>query len=203
MRKIDNFDKVQESVSFKRLEPNAYVCKIVNVIDVPEKEYLKVFFDIADGEHKGYFAEQYKNDTRPDKKWAAAGSFIRSYKEKALPMFKGFTNALEKSNKNYAWDWDENKLKGKTIVLIIGEEEYLNQKGEKRVRNYVNAVRSLEAYKAGDYTIPALKELDASKVTTATKQEDFVNPFGDETPKTNSAPADSNPWGDDDDNPFA
>lgn len=203
MRKIDNFDKVQKSVSFKRLEPNAYICKIVNVIDIPEKEYLKVFFDIADGEHKGYFAEQYKNDTRPDKKWAAAGSFIRSYKEKALPMFKGFTNALEKSNKNYAWDWDENKLKGKTIVLIIGEEEYLNQKGEKRVRNYVNAVRSLEAYKAGDYTIPALKELDASKVTNATKQEDFVNPFGDEAPKTNSAPADSNPWGDDDDNPFA
>lgn len=71
------------------------------------------------------------------------------------------------------------------------------------MRNYVNAVRSLEAYKAGDYTIPALKELDTSKVTTATKQEDFVNPFGDEAPKANSAPTDSNPWGDDDDNPFA
>lgn len=209
MKKIANFDEVQESTSFKRLEPNAYVCKIMNVTDVPFDEktgkgdYLKVFFDIAEGENKGYFADQFKKDTRADKKWPNSGSFIRSYKEKALPMFKGFTNALEKSNKNYAWDWDESKLKGKTIVLIIGEEAYLNQRGEKKIRNYVDSVRSIEAYKAGDFTIPALKELSTEKTASTTKSDDFADPFGDNTPKTASAPVNASPWGDDDDDsPF-
>lgn len=211
MKKINGFENVQESTSFKRLEPNAYVCKIMNVLDVSEKEYLKVSFDIAEGENKGYFSKLFKEDTRQDKKWPAAGSFIRSYKEKALPMFKGFTNALEKSNKNYTWDWDESKLKGKTIVLIIGDEEYLNQKGEKRTRNYVASVRSLEAYKAGDYTIPALKVLDESKVVASSNSApaDFVDPFGGtattevETPEKSQV-SNNNPWDDSDDefNPF-
>lgn len=212
MKKINGFENVQESTSFKRLEPNAYVCKIMNVVDVPEKEYLKVSFDIVEGENKGYFSKLFKEDTRQDKKWPAAGSFIRSYKEKALPMLKGFTNALEKSNKNYVWDWDETKLKGKTIVLIIGDEEYLNQKGEKRIRNYVASVRSLEAYKSGDYTIPALKVLDESKVVASSTSApaDFVDPFGSAVTTTEVEPpeksqiSNNNLWDDDDDefNPF-
>lgn len=212
MKKIDGFENVQESVPFKRLEPNAYVCKIMKAEDVPEKEYLRIYFDIAEGDEKGRFSKMFKEDNRPDKKWAAAGTFIRSYKSTAVSMFKGFTNALEKSNKSYTWDWDENKLKGKTIVLIIGEEEYLNQKGQKKIRNYVASVRSLEAYKANDYTIPALKPLDESKVVTTSSSApaDFEDPFGNATPveaeveTTNTAPADNDsPWGGDDDNPFA
>lgn len=209
MRKIDNFENVQEATSFKRLPVDAYVCKIMNVNDVPmdaktgKGDYLKVFFDIAEGEYKGYFKKQYDADTRADKKWPNAGSFIRSYKDSALPMFKGFTNALEKSNKGYTWDYDEKKLKGKTIVLVIGDEEYLNQKGEKRTRNYVSAVRSLEAYKAGDFTLPALKTVDENKSTASSTPSDFVDPFGSQTtnnaPATTSAPVDNDlPWGDND-----
>lgn len=212
MRKIDGFENVQEATSFKRLPVDAYVCKIMNVNDVPmdaktgKGDYLKVFFDIAEGEHKGYFKKQYDADTRADKKWPNAGSFIRSYKDSALPMFKGFTNALEKSNKGYTWDYDEKKLKGKTIVLVIGDEEYLNQKGEKRTRNYVASVRSLEAYKAGDFTLPALKVLDESKsATTSSTPADFDDPFkaqSENAPATTAAaPADNDyPWGDN--NPF-
>lgn len=210
MRKIDNFENVQEATSFKRLPVDAYVCKIMNVDDVPmdaktgKGDYLKVSFDIAEGEYKGYFKKQYDADTRADKKWPNSGSFIRSYKDSALPMFKGFTNALEKSNKGYTWDYDEKKLKGKTIVLVIGDEEYLNQKGEKRTRNYVSAVRSLEAYKAGDFTLPALKTVDESKSTASfSTPSDFVDPFGSQTTNnasaTTSAPVDNDlPWGDND-----
>lgn len=212
MRKIDGFENVQEATSFKRLPVDAYVCKIMNVNDVPmdaktgKGDYLKVFFDIAEGEYKGYFKKQYDADTRADKKWPNAGSFIRSYKDSALPMFKGFTNALEKSNKGYTWDYDEKKLKGKTIVLVIGDEEYLNQKGEKRTRNYVASVRSLEAYKAGDFTLPALKVLDESKsAATSSTPADFDDPFKAQSENapatTSSAPADNDfPWGDN--NPF-
>lgn len=176
MKKINGFENVQERTSFKRLEPNAYVVKILNAEDVPDKEYLRISFDITEGENKGYFMNQFNNDTRQDKKWPIAGSFIRSYKETALPMFKGFTNALEKSNNGYTWDWNEKGLKNKTLVVVIGDEEYVNQKGGVSIRNYVQSVRSVEAYKGGDFTIPALKKL--ANTATTSQSGDFVDPFG-------------------------
>lgn len=40
-----------------RLDPGGYVCMIVRVENVPEKEYLKVFFDVAEGVHKSHFRQ--------------------------------------------------------------------------------------------------------------------------------------------------
>ena len=208
MKKISGYDKIQESGSFKKLPVGGYVVKILDATDVPEKEYLRISFDVAEGEYKGFFAEEYKNDTRDGKKWPNAGTFIRSYKSKALPMLKGFTTAVEKSNKGYKWNFDEKSLVNKIVGVVIGEEQYLNQKGQVRTRTYVSAVRSVDTIKKGDFTVPELKKLDATKVSSSqTKQETFVNPFANETaidPFANeAAPAadDTAPW--DDNNPFA
>ena len=97
-------------------------------------------------------------------------------------MFKGFVSAVEASNKGYTFDFDEQTLVGKVVGLVLGDEEFLNQKGQVRTRTYVNAVRSVEAIKNGDYKVPELKKLDASKVTTAattTSSAPFVDPFAD------------------------
>ena len=207
MKAINNFDKIQESGSFEKLPVGGYIIKILAVDDVPEKEYLKIFFDINDGEKKGFFQKAFKEDTRAEKKWPNAGSFIRSYKEKALPLFKGFTNAIENSNKGYKWNFDEKSLVNKIVGVVIGEEQYLNQKGQVRTRTYVSAVRSVDTIKKAEFTVPELKKLDATKVGNAAKQETFVNPFANETaidPFANAqdAPAetDNTPW--DDSNPF-
>ncbi len=204
MKKINDWENIKESSDFKRLEAGAYVCAIKAVEDVPEKEYLKIYFDIVKGDDKGYFQKLYDSDTRKEKKWPIAGTLIRSYKESALSMFKGFITAIEKSNKNYKWDFNEKSLVKKYIGLIIGDEEYLTQKGAKRVRNYVASVRSLEAIEKGDFTIPALKELDESKLAEVNKPEEkFVDPFADssndDVVEDTSSPFDD----DDDDDPFA
>lgn len=207
MKKINDWENIKESSDFKRLEAGAYICAIKAVEDVPEKEYLKIYFDIVKGDEKGYFQKLYDADTRKEKKWPIAGTLIRSYKDSALSMFKGFITAIEKSNKNYKWDFNEKSLVKKYIGLIIADEEYLNQKGQKRVRNYVASVRSLEAIEKGDFTIPALKELDESKLTGVNKAEEkFVDPFAD---NTNDSDEDdvvedtSSPFDDDDEDPFA
>ena len=136
MKKINNFDKVQASDGgFQRLPVGGYIVGVKAVEDVPAKEYLRIEFDVCKGENKNWFQSQYDKDTREDKKWPNAGTLIRSYKENALPMFKGFTTAVEKSNKNFEWNWDETKLKNKIFGVVIGEEEYQNQKGQVRVRN--------------------------------------------------------------------
>lgn len=203
MKKISGYDKIQESGSFKKLSVGGYVVKILNATDVPDKEYLRLSFDIAEGPNKGFFAEEYKNDTREDKKWPNAGTFVRSYKEKALPMMKGFTTAVEKSNKNYTWNFDESTLKGKLVGLVIGEEEFINSSGKMRTRTYVNAVRSVDIIREGKFEVPELKKLSADKVIASTPaaSQPFQNPFDND----DSAPAvvNENPWGDSDENPFA
>ena len=211
MRKIDNWENIQESTSFKRLPVGGYQAKILNVEDHPDKEYLKIYFDITSGDEKGYFKKAYDADARKDKKWPNAGSFIRSYKDSAASMFKGFTVAVEKSNKGYVWNFDEKSLVGKTVGLVVGEEEYQNQKGAIRVRNYVAAVRSIDVIKSGEFETPELKKLDLSKLNTATTttqtttaQTSFVDPFANENTPSASEPApefndnpfgDDNPWG--------
>lgn len=203
MKKISGYDKIQESGSFKKLPVGGYVVKILNATDVPDKEYLRLSFDVAEGPNKGFFAEEYKNDTREDKKWPNAGTFVRSYKEKALPMMKGFTTAVEKSNKNYTWNFDESTLKGKLVGLIIGEEEFVNSSGKMRTRTYVNAVRSVDIIREGKFEVPELKKLSADKVAASTSaaSQPFQNPFDND----DSAPAvvNENPWDDSDVNPFA
>lgn len=205
MKKINDWENIKESSDFKRLEAGAYVCAIKAVEDVPEKEYLKIYFDIVKGDNKGYFQKLYDSDTRKEKKWPIAGTLIRSYKDSALSMFKGFITAVEKSNKNYKWDFNEKSLVKKYIGLIIGDEEYLTQKGAKRVRNYVASVRSLEAIEKGDFTIPALKELDESKLPEVNKAEEkFIDPFADSS-NDDVVEDTSSPFDDDDDDfdPFA
>lgn len=208
MRKINNWENIKENNGFEKLPIGGYIVKILNVQDVAEKEYLKVSFDIAEGDHKGFFKKQYDEDTRQDKKWPNAGSFVRSYKSTAESMFKGFCNAIENSNKGFTFDFDEKKLVGKQVGIVVGLEEYLNQKGVVRERTYVSAVRSVDTIKKGDFKVPELKKLDPSKATsTAAKPaEPFVNPFGDDSgsnPFADNAPAANDmPWGDDS-NPFS
>lgn len=213
MRAINNWENIKENSGFEKLPVGGYIIKILNVQDVAEKEYLKVSFDIADGEYKGFFKKQYDEDNRgEDKKWPNAGSFVRSYKSTAESMFKGFVNAVENSNKNFKFDFDEKKLVGKQVGIIVGMEQYLNQKGQVRERTYVSAVRSVDTIKKGDFKVPELKLLDATKTTSAASKpaKPFVNPFADSAPaidpfdNADSAPiADANPWDDSDVNPFA
>lgn len=208
MKKIENWANIKENNGFEKLPVGGYIVKILNVQDVAEKEYLKVSFDIAEGDHKGFFKKQYDEDTRQDKKWPNAGSFVRSYKSTAESMFKGFANAVENSNKGYTFDFNEKSLVGKQVGIVVGLEEYVNQKGAVRERTYVSAVRSVDTIKKGDFKIPETKKLDLTKTASTTKPaEPFVNPFGDDS--SNNLFADSAPaandtsFGDDDSNPFA
>lgn len=48
-----NWNSVPDPVELPRLTPGGYVCKITVAVDVPEKEYLKLEYDIAEGEAQG------------------------------------------------------------------------------------------------------------------------------------------------------
>ena len=44
-----NWNEVQEATDLKTLPVGAYVAGIVAAQDVPEKEYLNIYWDIAEG----------------------------------------------------------------------------------------------------------------------------------------------------------
>lgn len=160
MRKIENYENVQASSGeFARPAAGGYICKIINVEDVPvnaegKGDYLRIEYDIADGDFKGYYKEQFD---RWGGNWNA--SFIRSYKEKALGMFKHFTNCVEQSNAGYEWDWNEAGLIGKVVGLVLGEEEYENSLRDIKTKLVVNQIKTVEEIKMGDFKVPAPKKL--------------------------------------------
>lgn len=174
MRVINDWDNVQENSSFENIRVGAYAIRILRVEDVADKEYLKIEFDIAEGEYKGYFkklAEQF-----PEQAWR--GVCYRSYKSTATSFFKAFITAIEKSNPQYRWNWNEQTLIGKFGVGVFGEEEYLKD-NEIKVSVKCVEIRSLQALREGKIKIPAIKKYNGGQAPV--KNEDL--PFPDAAPQ--------------------
>ena len=57
------------------------------------------------------------------------------------------------------WNWDQNTLKGKYFVAVMGEEEYLASDGTIKVSVKIREPRSKEAWQKGEIKIPELKKL--------------------------------------------
>ena len=210
MKKIDNFDKIQENGGgFKRIPDGAYIVGIKKVTDNPEKQYLRLELDVCKGEYKNWYQKLYDADKRETKYWPRDGVLVRSYSDKALPFFKGFITSVTKSNKNFNWEWDEQKLVNKVFGVVIGTEEYERQNGGIGKRPYIASVHSVETIEKGEYEIPALKELTTTKTTTAPANDpisdaDFEAMFpssNTQDAETSQVDTDNNfNW--DDDNPF-
>lgn len=162
MRAINNFENVQASTGeYNRIGAGGYCIEIIGVKDVPlnaetgKGDYLKIEYDICDGEFAGYYTRQHE---RFGGDWFA--SFIRSYKEKAAGMFKHFINCVEESNAGYKWAWDEKSLVHKEVGVVLGEEEYRKNDGSVGVKLVVKNIKTTAQIEMGDFKVPALKKLD-------------------------------------------
>lgn len=209
MKKID-LENVQEFTKFKN-PVGGFICEIKTVEDVPEKEYLRIGYDIAEAlnnEQKEFVGMYEKRKKERDFDYPTT---VVSYKENSLPFFKGFITALENSNRGYKWDNDETKFVGKLIGFVIGEEEYegkdKNGVPKVKVRTYVAERHSVDSIKEGDFDVPEFKKLTKAPVERASNPfanngaAPEKNPFDDiETPSTE----DDNVFNtlDDDDCPF-
>ncbi len=149
-----NWNEVEEVKDFEKLPAGGYVCGITSVEDKPDKEYLYIEFDIAEGEFKNYYRNLY------EKKDFWAAKFIKSYKEKARGFFKKMLTAFEKSNPGFKFDNDEKKLKRKLIGLVLGYEEYVGNDDKIKERITVTDFLSVDDVRAGRFEVPKLKKLD-------------------------------------------
>ena len=169
MKKID-WNAVEEAKDFARLAEGGYVCKIIKVEDVPDKEYLLVYCDVAEGEFKDY---GWNAETANNNDWNYI-KLYRSYKHSAQGFFKSFLSTLEKSNpRRFAvntFDGNEHKLVGLLLGIVLGEEEYQGKDGSVKLRTYAKTLTTPEAIRKGDFKVPALKKL-AGDVAPAVTNE--------------------------------
>lgn len=152
------------SEGFSAPPAGGYVLQIVDVVDVPQREYLIVYYDIvgaadpANEEFTGYYAARNERS----KGTIPFPAMYRSYKESARRFFKGFLVALEDSNTGSfvanTFDGDESKMKGLCIGAVLGEEEY-EYNGKRGTRLHVSFVCSTARIQAGDFKVPAKREL--------------------------------------------
>ena len=162
MKKIENYDKVKaDDGYFNKPGNGGYILGIANVKDVPIDEktgkgdYLWIEYDIAHGEFSGYYM---KMNEKFGGNWSAR--FIRSYKERALGMFKHFINCIEDSNPAFCWNWKEESLIGCRFGATLQEEEYEKQDGSVGTRLVVKDIKTVKQIMDGDFKVPTTKKLE-------------------------------------------
>lgn len=187
IKKPSNYDNVEvRDFEFTPIELGGHKGIIMKAEEYTSpqsgKTSLRVSIDTAkDDKQPEYFTEQYKNDTRIDRKWSnSAIKYVPlGEEENQVKMLKAFITAYEKSN-NCQFDWNKNweQLTGKKIGLVFGMEEYENQAGELKTVNKLREFRSVD--KVDSIKIPKVKKLDNSYVD----YEEYINsknnePFSD------------------------
>lgn len=162
MKPIENYNNVKAYSEIKTLPKDGYVIEIKQAKEVTGNgnPYIDIKFDIAEGEYKDFYKQDYDRQTGEDKKWR--GSFrlyepLQDGSERdgwTTREFKTFTNALEDSNSGYHWDWDETKWAKKLIGGLFHYRDYQKQDGSAgTVLNFKRAA-SVDDIRKGNFKLP-------------------------------------------------
>lgn len=166
INKPRNWNEVKEFSDRPKLPLGAYVCKVKKVA-LQNNSYgdqLCILFDIAEGDWRNFYKEEFDSNTQANKKWKGV---LRQWlpkddgsekDEKTKRAFKSFISAFEKSNPGYQFNWDENSLIGKYFGVLYRNEEYsFDDKHGWAVRPYIAI--STDKARSGDYRLPEDKPL--------------------------------------------
>ena len=167
---------------FERLAAGPYVAKIVTMEDRPEKEYVELIFDIAEGPKAGYYSDKW-GEEHPN-----AHHIFMSYKDTALGMLKGRLEAIQASNPGFdpfaAWDAGRlDMFYGRLLGINLQEEEYRRRDGDVGTSLSVCQVVPAQDVRDGKIKVRAPKKLDgtqaAPKPSTAavTENNEYKPPF--------------------------
>lgn len=166
MKKPSNYDKAQEYAPVEKLPAGAYICQIMNVEEQTNDYGTKLIlaFDITEGDFKDFYKKQYNSQTQEDKKWK--GNFRLACADEdakeddwRLRMFKSSIHKFEDSNKGFHWDWDERKLKGLKIGILVRDKEY-DYEGRRGFWSEPFALITVDDVKDGNFSMPKTKFLD-------------------------------------------
>lgn len=167
MKPISNYEHVRGyENSASQLPVGGYVLKITGVRYETgtngNSDRIVVAFDVNEGEYAGFFKKRFDSDQNEDKKWKGTTILYvpkedgSEQDEWTMRKFKTFTNALEDSNKDYKWDWEESKWKGLLIGGVFGEVHTLID-GRQAQFTTLKSSCSAENIRKGEFKIPKVQ----------------------------------------------
>lgn len=183
IKKFGDFEQTRGYSDSEQLPRGGYVCKIIGakVIENDYGQSIKIALDIAEGEYAGFYQRKFDANTNEDKKWS--GTYLLSVpkddgtKEDGWTKrkFRTFTDALEDSNPNYHFDWDETKFTGKFVGFVFNYREWKSPDG--RIVSSANAANavSIDKIRKGSYKIPDDKLLRKPSETPTGSTTGFTN----------------------------
>lgn len=178
MKKPSNWNDVKAAGERVKLPAGGYEAKIINAKVVNydgsngSYERLEIAVDITAGEYKDYYKQDFDSNTRDDKKWRGVARFYvptddgSEKDEYTKSVLKSVTDALEDSNKDYHWDWDETKLKGLKVGILVRDKEY-EIDGKHGFAPEIFRFTDINRIKEGKFTVPKQKLLKGSSGTSA------------------------------------
>lgn len=169
MKAFSNYEQAKENAKYEggeRLPEGGYVCRILGTKYANPQNgnsgYITMEFDIAEGEHAGFFQKQYEANTSEDRKFKGK-VIIWEPKDDGTEQdgwtkntFARWTNAIEDSNPGYSWDWDETKWKGKLVGILFGTTGTVID-GKEITYTEARTAVNVEKVRSGDYKIPKFK----------------------------------------------
>lgn len=166
IKKPNNWNEVKEFADRPKLPLGAYVCRVKKaaVQDSGYGDQLCILFDIAEGDWRGFYKEEYADNQQQDKKWKGVlrvwlpkddGSERDEWTKRSL---KGFITAFEKSNPGFQFNWDESSLVGKYVGILYRNEEW-EYNGKTGWSARPNRAISVDSARNGDYKLPKDKPL--------------------------------------------
>lgn len=191
MQKPHDFETAQGYTDFEALELGGHICRIMSLEEVKSslgKDMIKVSLDIAEGKQANYYSNQYKNNTKADKKWGCiVYQLVLDSEGNTNKGFKTFIDAVEKSNTGFVTQWGANfgdQFKGKLIGGVFGREQYKNANQELKFITKCMSFKTVEQIRKG-VPVPKDKLLQGAQAQAA-----------------NSTPFVPTTYTDDDDLPF-
>ena len=132
---LPTYDKSKRKQTFQQLPKGAYVVVIKNAKEVSNKNgagsHLEIAFDIAEGEYKGFYMNQFEKNTSEDKKYSRDAYYYLNVPDDNSPQYiwdnwNTFFADLEDSNNGFVFGGNPTTLKGKLIggKFHIEQTEY-------------------------------------------------------------------------------
>ena len=187
MKKPEGYDEARAAGEFTPIELGGHFAVIKQVTEMQSstgKNMVVVLFDFSgEDAQPGYFADQFKNDDREDKKWPFAGRkyiMVQDFNDsrKTSRNFKTFCTCVERSNEmEINWNtanWGQ-QFVGKHIGVVYGEEEQ-EYEGKTSMRRLPKWFCSYD--KVTTQGVPEAKYLSGNKprsAGSATASDGFIN----------------------------
>ena len=136
MNPMKDWESIQPVYEKAILPPGGYILKLCSAKEIRYEDQqasyskLEFCFDIDQGNYAGFYEKDYQSQIQMPKKWHGVlrqvlpqedGSDQDIWRKSRL---KSLIQAIEESNEDYVWDWDESSLKEKIVGGLFRREEW-------------------------------------------------------------------------------